>query len=322
LLAREGSRLRRVVSHLVAAAPGLILAAILAVRLLWMATFPSPRVPLYSVHDSQQLSRAFGELGLSYADALRYLRGPYSFDLASAGVLWSPWDAPIRHGLDDLRVLKVPEAAVDAIAPGWKAVRLGEGSVGILGPIHSWLRQDEMRYCAGRPGDDVRSATCRPFSDAVWRRLEGANTFIERMDDLQQAMSIWWPAPTPPSHTFRQEWLEIPIEITGDDAFRELELVDSASGNATRWPRWWVESIDGVGADTSPDGQRVKIWSGSRRKGSIRWTRNLIENGPPWQAGPGYVELRPGEEGLARWLQTISPVTRLLCGFGIPWQCP
>jgi hypothetical protein len=250
--------------------------------------------------DAAKLSTELRRRGYSYEDAMRYLRGPRAFDLADAYTLYAPWDAPVRDGLEDLRVLKADRGVSEKFPrPAWTALDVDRGSVVMVSPLKSWTREDDMEICWG---DDPHAASCGRLRDGAWERLLAGTSFRQRLFALN--LSGWWDPPA--SARAIKEWLKVPIVIDSADPFHDIDLVASSASESEWWTPWKLDQIEGVDASVDGAHQRVTIRSGGEHHGIMRWLRVTDADHARTLVLPQYLETLPEEEAVRVALRTAG----------------
>jgi len=306
-----GLGLRRLRAHGAAgriaalAIPVLLLATHLSFGAVWRFGMSTGTVSLpdYSMREAEILARHLWAKGYTFPDVQRHLRGPQSLDLMGALSVFAPSpDGPFERPMADVRVVAFaernrPDGAVPASG---EEVDFGLGRRAWILPLDSWVRLAPSRVCfeatAERKPDcvEIESAsigyggTFRDLRDRSFPALGEARSAI--VDGFSR--SFTW---------------ELPVEITGEDPERHIDIVGLV-GVAP----WMIARVEGVAYRGDLPARHVIIERSGGRSGRIVLTP-APSRLPLREYPPDFLETRPGETALRESIRRLPPLGRFVC---------
>ena len=292
------------------AVPVVLLSLHPAMGLAWrfgVATGAVP-MPLYSMRQAEILARHLWANGYAYPDVQRHLRGPQVYDLLGALAVFAPdADGSSERPMPDLRLLTFAAGSRpgDPIPSGGQELDLGRGRRAWILPLEGWVRLAPARACF-EPG-----STERDEPDCV--DIESASiAYTGRYRDLHER---WFPALREAhrrsngrggSAGRRFRW-EFPIELSGDDEERHIDIV-----GVIGVPPWRIERVEGVAYRGALPARHVVLERGGQRSGRLVLAAAPSDL-PLKEYPPDFLETRPGETALRRSLQQLPPLGRRIC---------
>ncbi|MBX3026794.1 hypothetical protein KF840_17950 [bacterium] len=293
------------------AAPALPL-ALLAIELgvgigwrLGVAT-GTPAAPTYRMREAETLARHFWSAGYVFPDVQRHLRGPQGLELMGAISAFAPSaDAAPERPMPDLRVLAFSQSnRPDGPLPaGGTELDLGRGRRAWILPLDGWVRLAPSRVCL-EPLAATGVPDCIDIdSDAIAYTGRYRDLYQRIFPAFQAALARQEPAV---ARDRRFAW-ELPIEITGSDRERHVDIV-GLIGVAP----WRIVRVDGVDYRGALPARHVVLERGGARSGRLVLAADpspmALKNYPP-----DFIETRPDEGALRASLRRLPPLGRRIC---------
>jgi len=307
-----GLGLRRLRTHGAAgriaalAIPVLVLSAHLLAGAVWRfgMTTGTVSLPNYSMREAEILARHFWAKGYTFPDVQRHLRGPQSLDLMGALSVFAPSpDGPFERPMADVRVVAFAERnRPDAAIPtSGEEVDLGYGRRAWVLPLDGWVRLAPSRACF-EPSAERSERDCVEIESAS---IEYGGTFRDLRERsfpaLREARSQ-----IVGGFTRSFTW-ELPIEITGDDLERHIDIVGLV-GVAP----WMISRVEGVAYRGDLPARHVVIERSGGKSGRIVLAP-APSRMPLREYPPDFLETRPDEAALRRSIRQLPPLGRFAC---------
>ncbi len=265
-----------------------------------------PSVPNYSFREVEILARHFWRRDYSFPDLQRHLRGPQSRELIGALAVFAPSaDGPLERATADVRILAFaePHRPEGVMPAGGEEVNLGcNRRVWIL-PLDGWVRLAPSRACfepappAGGQQDcvDIYSSSIaytgryRDLDERVFPALREARFHVG--EGLPGRGFTW----------------ELPVEITGDDPERHVDIV----GLIGVVP-WMIVRVEDVAYRGELPARHVVLERSAKRSGRLvlvaAESDMTLKEYPP-----DFLETRPAEAPLRDSIRRLPPLGGRIC---------
>jgi hypothetical protein len=264
--------------------------------------------PSYTMREAEILARHFWNEGYSFPDVQRHLRGPQGLELMGAMSVFAPSaEATPERPMPDLRVLAFsePNRPDGPIPVGGKELDLGRGRHAWILPLEGWVRLAPSRVCFEPVSAMASEADCADIvSDSIAYTGRYRDLYERVFPALQAARWRVDGASLPRGRSYT--W-ELPIEITGSDQERHVDIV-GLIGVAP----WMVARVEGIGHRGKLPGRHVVLERSGQRSGrlvlAVAPSALTIKDYPP-----DFLETRPEEAALRSSLGRLPPLGRRLC---------
>jgi hypothetical protein len=259
------------------------------------------------MREADILARHFWTKGYTFPDLQRHLRGPESLDLMGALAVFAPSaEGPLERPLADLRVLAFAERnrPDGPIPAGGEEVDLGRGRRAWILPLDGWVRLAPARVCFQQSSTVASTPDCVDIdSDSIAYSGRYRDLHERSFPALREAR---WRSNGNARSAGRFTW-ELPIEITGDDEERHVEIV-----GLTGVAPWKIERVEGVAYRGALPARHVVLERAGQRTGRLVLAP-MSSDMTLKEYPPDFLETRPGEAALRASLQRLPPAGRHIC---------
>lgn len=288
------------------AIPMLVLSAHLLFGAMWRfgMTTGTVSLPNYAMREAEILARHFWAKGYTLPDVQRHLRGPHSLDLIGGISVFAPTaDGPFERPMSDVRVVTFSKRyrPDGAIPDGGEEVDLGYGRSSWLLPLDGWVRLAPSRACF----EPLAGRTERDCVEIESASIEYTGSFRDLRDRSFPALRKARPG-IDGGFSRNFTW-ELPVEITGDDPERHIDIVGLV-GTAP----WMIARVEGVAYQGDLPARHVVIERSGGRSGRIVLAP-APSRLPLREYPPDFLETRPGETALRKSIRQLPPLGRFAC---------
>ncbi len=264
----------------------------------------------FTLDDGRRLAQVFNAWDWTYSRLRFALRGPhvdgYDSLLAAIAPFMSRVPDTLRATPDDtvLRIVAADASELPRLRDlGWENVPLERGKTALIGPLHAWIRESDVRVLVD--GREWTPPLARAASDGAemisfsdWDRLPSA---------LPLGASGSVGGDLPPGRVLT---VELGIEASPPDTEHRVLMIAGCFASA-----WTIAGVDGISSEFAADHTSVLLRRvAPHESGAIRFTyaRKSEDAAQGWNdlAPLHFVETRPGEDAIVNYLRPFGQPCR------------